>query len=535
MKRPKALSLSFLVGMLLTCGFAQAKDTYQRHPEIDAIHYRVQLKVNPADSVIAGVTGILIALNAPDVSQIPLDFGALTVDSVTVDDRRAVFTHSGERLTVKLDATNVPGVRVAVKVAYHGIPKDGLFIKANKFGNRTAFADNWPNRAHHWFPCIDHPYDKALVSFIIEAPADYDVVANGTLEETTYTGNGSKTTHWDEATPIPTYCMVIGVARFSIIHAGSWNGIPATFYLYPEDRENGLLEFGHTLRILEFFTQLIGPYPYEKLAQVESSTRFGGMENASAIFYDEKAVNGSGRMEGTVAHEVAHQWFGDSVTGADWHHVWLSEGFATYLTAVYFERWYGHARFLDQMKRSKARYLERYAKTPGPINDSRITEPFGLLNAYPYSKGAWTLHMLRGLMDDNTFFNGIRAYYRTYRDRVVLTEDFQRVMEAHYGKPLDWFFHQWINESGHPVFSTSWKWDVKRKEVRIAVRQTQVGVVYRTPLSVSVTGNGETVSRSLDLTERNTVVTLPFATHPDQIVVDPDEWVLKESTIHEEK
>ena len=534
MKPLKVLSLFPFVGMALLCGLAQAKDTYQRHPEIDAIHYRVQLKVDPADSVITGVTRILMALNQPNVRQIPLDFGALTVDSVTVNDRPSAFTHASERLTILLDATNVPGDRVTVKVAYHGIPKDGLFIKANKFGNRTAFADNWPNRAHHWFPGIDHPYDKATVAYVIEAPADYDVVANGRLEETTYTGNGVKTTRWDESVPIPMYCMVIGVARFSILHVGSWNGIPVSYYVYPEDRDNGLVEFSHTLRVLELFSQLIGPYPYEKLSQVESSTRFGGMENASAIFYDEKAVNGSGRMEGTVAHEVAHQWFGDSVTEADWHHVWLSEGFATYFTAVYFERWYGHTRFLDQMKRSKERYLERYAKSPGPINDPRITEPFGLLNAYPYSKGAWTLHMLRGLMGDDAFFNGIRAYYRTYREGVVLTEDFQRVMEAHYGKPLDWFFHQWINESGHPVFSASWKWDAKRKEIRIAIRQTQAGVAYRTPLSVSVTGNGETARRSFDLSERDAIVTLPFATRPDQVVIDPDEWVLKESTVREE-
>lgn len=535
MKLLKLLRLFLLVPLALSFELAQAKDLYQRRPEIDAIQYRIQLTVNPTDSVITGVTRILMALNQPNVRQIPLDFGALTVDTVTVNDRPAVFTHSGERLTIDLDANNAPGVRVTLKVVYHGKPKDGLFIKANKFGNRTAFADNWPNRAHHWFPCIDHPYDKALVSFIIEAPADYDVVANGTLEETIYRGNGFKITRWSEAIPIPTYCMVIGVARFSIIHPGSWNGIPAVFYLYPEDRENGILEFGATLRVLEFFNGLIGPYPYEKLAQVESSTRFGGMENASAIFYDEKAVNGSGRMEGTVAHEVAHQWFGDSVTAADWHHVWLSEGFATYFTAVYFERWYGHSRFLDQMKRSKERYLERFAKTPGPINDPRITEPFGLLNAYPYSKGAWTLHMLRGLMGDDAFFNGVREYYRTYRERIALTEDFQRVMEAHYGKPLDWFFNQWINESGHPVFSASWKWDAKRKEVRIAVQQTQAGVVYRTPLSVSITGHGETASRSLDFSERDAVVTLPFAAHPEQVVLDPDEWVLKESIVREEK
>ncbi len=166
--------------------------------------------------------------------------------------------------------------------------------------------------------------------------------------------------------PIPAYCMVIGATDFSIVNVGAWNSIPVSYYLYPKDRERGIKDFGRALEMLEFYANLIGPYPYEKLALVESSTRFGGMENSSAIFFDEKAFNGSGILEGTVAHEIAHQWFGDSVTEADWNHLWLSEGFATYFGALFFERADGRDRFMKMMLENKQGYLQSVCDRPAP-------------------------------------------------------------------------------------------------------------------------------------------------------------------------
>ncbi|HIG48435.1 MAG TPA: M1 family peptidase, partial [candidate division Zixibacteria bacterium] len=163
------------------------------------------------------------------------------------------------------------------------------------------------------------------------------------------------------------------------------------------------------------------------------------------------------------AHEIAHQWFGDSVTESDWHHVWLSEGFATYFGALYFERAYGRDRFIQSMQGSKQRYLRAFERNPGPIHDSRISDLSDVLTGYHYVKGGWVLHMLRGIMGDTAFFNGIRDYYRTYRDENALTADFQKVMEFHGERPLDWFFQQWIYETGHPVYQLSWTWDNPKK------------------------------------------------------------------------
>lgn len=447
------------------------------------------------------------------------------------NSRLAKFTHVGDRLKIALEGAYRRGDRFTLSIKYHGAPQDGLFIKKNKFGDRTFFADNWPNRARHWFPSIDHPYDKATVEFLVTAPDRYDVVANGALVEIKSLQNGSRLWHWRESVSIPVYCMVVGAAEFSIINVGSFNHTPVIYYLYPKDRERGMKDYGRAVDMLEFYSNLIGPYPYKKLALVQSSTRFGGMENSSNIFFDEKAFNGSGQLEGTVAHEIAHQWFGDSVTESDWHHLWLSEGFATYFGHLFFERRDGRDRFLALMRADR----EALLANARPIYDPSIKDLFQLLNANNYQKGGWVLHMLRGVMGDEKFFAAIRDYYRRHREGNALTEDFQRAMEAQHGKPLDWFFRQWIYEPGYPVYDAAWRWDEATKEMRLIIAQKQTGTVFRMPLDVEIKLNNGVRREVIDVKDKDQSFTFKLDARPQSIAVDPDEWVLKKINIREEK
>ncbi|HWW74774.1 MAG TPA: M1 family metallopeptidase, partial [Pyrinomonadaceae bacterium] len=353
--------------LLLLFAHADARDFYARHAELDAQQYRIHVRIDDATDRISAETEIVFAVRASGVREVPLDFAGLEVDGVQVDGRAAHFTRSGGKLRVELDEARRPGDSLSVTVRYHGTPADGLYFKRNKFGDRTVFADNWPNRAHQWFPAIDHPYDKAKVEFFVNAPARYEVVAGGRLVETAKAQDGARLTHWREDVPVPVYCMVFGATEFAVIDAGAWGGVPLSYYLYPQDRERGRHDYGRALDMLKLYTDLVGPYPYEKLALVQSSTRFGGMENSSNIFFDENAYDGSGRLESTVAHEVAHQWFGDSVTEADWHHLWLSEGFATYFAALFFERADGPARFRQMMLDAKDRYVKDAAAVSRPV------------------------------------------------------------------------------------------------------------------------------------------------------------------------
>jgi aminopeptidase N len=259
------------------------------------------------------------------------------------------------------------------------------------------------------------------------------------------------------------------------------------------------------------------------------------MENSSNIFFDEKAFNGSGRLEPTVAHEIAHQWFGDSVTEADWHHLWLSEGFATYFGHLFFERADGRDRFVKMMIADKESYLNQYARDPRPVYDPTITDLFKLLNANNYQKGAWLLHMLRHVMGDEKFFDGIRDYYRTYRDRNALTKDLERIMEMHAGRQLDWFFREWFSEPGYPIYEAAWRWDEGAKELRLRIIQKQEKTVFIMPLDVEIKLGGTSRREVIQANEREQAFSFKLDHKPDSVAIDPDEWVLKVLNLKEEK
>jgi aminopeptidase N len=534
-KSPKFKSFGALSLLLCLSVCARARDDYPRQPALDAQQYRVRLSVSDASDEITAETEVVIALKSGGVREVALDFPDLAVDGVSVDGRAARFSRTGGRLVVALAEAHKAGDTVSVSVKYHGAPTDGLFFKRNKFGDRTVFADNWPDRARHWLPSIDHPSDKARVEFFINAPARYDVVANGELVERTSLQDGTRLTHWREQVPVPVYCMVFGATEFAVVKAGAGGGAGLWHYLYPKDRDNGLKDHGRALKILDLFAELVGPYPYEKLALVESSTRFGGMENSSSIFFDEKAYDGSGRLEGTVAHEIAHQWFGDSVTESDWHHLWLSEGFATYFAALFYERADGRDAFVRMMLRDKERYLQDADAVARPVYDPAVKDLFKLLNRNNYQKGAWVLHMLRRVVGDERFFAGVRDYYRTYRDSNALTEDFQRVMERHHGKPLDWFFRQWIYEPGFPTLEASWKWDEPAKRLTLKVKQTQAGAAFRVPLDVEFREGDRARREAVEVAGREQTFDFKLKAKPQAVALDPDDWVLKTLTLREER
>lgn len=515
----------------LTPDAGAASDGYPRLDDVDILHYRIRLEIGETGKAIRGEATILALMLAGGRDVLPLDLGPLTVDRVMVDGKNTAFTHRDNRLSITLGGDRAAGDTLAVTVAYRGEPVDGLFIQANKFGDRSVFADNWPNRARHWFPGVDHPYDKATVEFIVTAPAAYDVVANGRMLETTAVSPERKRTHWKTDAPIPTYCMVVGAARFSIVRPGSWQGIPISYWLFPGDRDAGTTDFSRSTDMLAFYTSLIGPYPYAKLALVQSSTRFGGMENASAIFFSEHSITGTKRNEAVVAHEIVHQWFGDSVTESDWHHLWLSEGFATYFGALFFEEADGDERFHEMLARSRSRYFDANRRAPAPIFNPGITDLFDLLNAYNYSKGGLVLHMLRGLLGDEAFFEGIRDFYARFRDQTALTRDFQAVMESRYGRPLDWFFDQWIYRAEHPVVEATWSWDDQRGEVSLRLNQTQLQEPFRLPVTLAFVVGDRQDRKQIELRERSQEFRFKLDGAPAEVLVDPDGWLLMETRV----
>lgn len=545
----------------------------------DVLHYDVELALGGRE-IEARAT---LSVRPNGATRLPLDLTGLGVRSVRVDDRPVSFEYEDGKLRVPLgnrrsgaaaadpgadaadseaqvDAETAASSPVRVSVAYHGVPDDGLILRDNVHGAPAAFVDNWPNRTRFWLPSVDHPADKATAAFTVHAPSAWQVVANGALaaEPETATTDAlghagpvrSRTTwRWASRVPHPTYTLVVGAANFAVESLGraACGAAPASpdadgcidvsFWVFPQDTAFARQVFRRAPAMVDYFTALIGPYPFEKLAHVQSATRFGGMENSSAIFYSERAIAEGRLSEGTVSHEIAHQWFGDSATQADWNHLWLSEGFATYFGALFFESADGGDDFRRRMDQSRQGYLESDASARPIVDPAGPDNLFDLLNRNNYNKGAWVLHMLRGVVGDDAFFRAIRAYYDRHAFGNALTDDLQRAFEeaaATGATQLDWFFDQWIDRPGHPTLEHSWETTPDGTEVVLSIAQTQPSEwpAFRLPMDVEVRGQASARRHRIVVESRSQVFRLPAAGSvgeggPTEVVLDPDGWVLK--------
>jgi aminopeptidase N len=511
-------------------------DTYPRQPGVDVIHYLFKLELmSEGDDEIKGETTVTVKFVAEGVSELLLDLisssngKGMTVSSVVSGGRAVDFEHRADRLRIALSPSPRRGDELQFTVAYSGIPADGLRLIPNIHGERTAFSENWPNKARHWLPMVDHPYDKATGEFVVTAPARYQVIANGLLIEEIDLEGGFRQTHWRQSLPISSWLYAIGVARFAVHHAGTVRGVPLQSWVFPQDREKGYALFEQTSRrAVEFFSERIAPYPYEKLANVQAAGMGGGTEHATAIFYGEKGVT-AGR--GPVVHEVAHQWWGNAVTENDWDDVWLSEGFATYFTHLYVHHYDGREAFVAGLRRDIQTVLDAEQKMPDtPVIHRNLDDMRRVLNRFVYQKGGWVLHMLRRMVGEDAFWTGIHTYYRRYEHANASTDDFRLVMEQASGMDLEWFFRQWLNRPGVPRIAGQWRYDEAAREVEVQLSQTHAGEPFRLPieLRLMMAAPAETRIEQVELLKPAGSFRFRADKEPVEVVLDPDTWLLIE-------
>lgn len=513
-----------LITAMLMSRAVYAEDGYIRNRAADVIHYEFSVILNDSTNVIEGRAVAEIRFNTPQDS-VSLDLvkstpgsNGMEVHYVTIGGRPVRWKHENSRLIIYLNRA-IDGTTVKIEIKYSGVPADGLIISKNKFGNRVFFSDHWPDRAHNYLPCIDHPYDKAAVDFFITTPSRYRVVANGVFSGEWFTTDDLRCTHWKEEVPLPVKVMAFGAAGFAVNDTAQVEGIPVSSWVYPENIREGFYDYAIAVKPLDYYIRSIGVYPYKKLANVQSKTIYGGLENAGAIFYSERSVTGKGRAESLIAHEIAHQWFGNSVTESDWHHVWLSEGFATYLTSMYFESINGEEALRTDLDSTRARILRYYRKNRMPVIDTTVTDLMQLLNTNSYQKGAWVLHMLRNKIGDEAFAKGLRLFYERFRSSNVLTDDLLAVMEESSGTQLDEFFRQWLYTGGHPELKINLKKGRKRT-TDIVIEQVQEHL-FEFPIEVSIITSAGEHLRTIPVEERITRVNF----HGRALGIRPDPGV----------
>jgi aminopeptidase N len=519
--RRTLLCFSFLISVFLVA----AQSGNKPDPHVDVTHYEFNITLSDSSDLIICTAVINMNFKGPvnlvtfDFDNVRSDGKGMKISSLLFNNKDAEWDHSGNRVRIKTSALADQG-SAEISICYSGTPADGLIISRNKFGNRTFFADHWPDRASAYLPVVDHPSDKATVDFVITAPSHYEVVANGYLVEESDLTGGMKLTHWKEDVPLPVKVMTFAAADFAVQLAGNVGGIPVWTWVYPENRMEGFYDYAVAIRPLEFYSSLIGTYSYEKLANVQSKTIFGGLENAGCIFYSENSVTGQGKAENLIAHEIAHQWFGNSVTEGDWYHIWLSEGFATYLTSVYNEMTHGKEKLAESMRMDRSRVLRASERTPQPVIDTTITNLMGLLNTNSYQKGAWVLHMLRSELGEDNFWKGMRLFYNRFRNGNAVTDDFRNVMEEVSGKDLQNFFHQWLYIPGQPDLKISLVAGKRKGTSDLIIEQVQ-DYLFSFNIGIILKENGENTSLIIPVKGRRTILNVK-ASPEAEIITDPE-------------
>lgn len=534
-------------------------DRYERQPGVAVDHYVFNVEFADNSRAIKGETVTTVRFTAGGITRISFDLQSpkadgtgMTVAAVSEEGGGALrFEQTNDRLAIQLARPSTPGDVRVFHIRYAGQPTDGLRFGTNRSGQRGAFTWNWPTLMRDWAPIVDHISSKATSEFIVTAPEPYSVVANGLRVSEVSLGDGRKVTHWRQGVPISPWLNALGVARMQVYHGGAAQGVPLQIWAPAGTRVDVANGFLVARRAINLFGELVGPYPFEKLGQVVAPFGGGGMEHASVIFYGDGGARDGGpplpprparaqradlpamSRDGLLSHEIAHQWFGDSVTEATWGDVWLSEGFATYFADLYAENFEGRDAFTASLRseRTGALAAERRERIPVITTADEASGPH--LTRVQYAKGGWMLHMLRQQVTTPVFFKAIKAYYGRYHGGHVTTPDLRRVMEEASGQDLGWFFNQWLTRVDSPKLRMTWRYDAGARAIRLSAAQSQDGEAYRLPIEIGIAAapRGALRIEKIEMTGKTQQFSIPADRAPVDVVLDPNVNLLADMTL----
>ena len=535
------ISLFFLItisSLLIKTFFFD--DNYPKNLKIDAINYAFNIELSDKSDQISCELIVDIRFLGSGVKELRLDLinassklgnKGMVVSEVSSNGKMLSFSHKNDELIIHLPKPSLIEQLSKYKIKYKGIPQSGLIIGDNKHGDRTFFSDNWPNLARHWLATIDHPYDKAMCEFIVTAPDHYQIISNGLKIEESNINNNKRVTHWKQSVPIASWLFVLGAADFAVQYVDEFEGKSIQTWVFKQDREAGFYDFSEpTKKVLKFYSDNIGPFSYEKLANIQSNSVSGGMEAASAILYSDNSVVGDRnvRWRNVVIHEIAHQWFGNSVTQYDWDDVWLSEGFATYFTLLFIEHEYGREEFVKGLESSQKSVDSFYDKNPKyQIVHDNLKNMKNVTSSQTYQKGSWILHMLRGFLGNEVFWEGIKVYYNKYRDLNATTSDFKNIMEDVSNKDLNLFFDQWLYNPGIFKLKGNWKYNNKN-QIIINIKQIQNdGSLFKMPIEVGIIYDDNVDHLEIiEVSKKSNSFIINVKKEPKNVILDPNYWIL---------
>ncbi len=452
----------------------------------------------------------------------------------------ASFTQQNDYLIVTLPSSVRRNHEFKIEVNYSGTPKpmgQDAFTFKEIYGSMVAYNLSEPTYAPAWWPCKDLPEDKAIPSMHLRVPRGFKAVSNGLLIDSVQNNDGTTTFNWASVYPISTYLVSVVAAKFTYaqdtyVSLDGNKDMPVVYYTFPKDSANARIDWSATPEMIRLLAKTFGEYPFldEKYGMAEFGWTQGSMEHQTLTSYGYMLVTGDNRYDQVVIHELAHQWFGDAVTLLDWKNIWLNEGFATYSEALWEEYKGGKSAYLSYMKQIDYGYFSGTVYAP----EGYIFSP--TVYATVYQKGGWVLHMLRGVVGDETFFKIMRTYFERFKYKNAETKDFQAAAEEFYGQSLDYFFDQWVySGKGRPKYEYSWKFeDFQDKQyegaytVRLQLNQVQDDRdIYKMPVKINVVTASGIKEFTMFNDKREQSFLLSVDSKPKEVQIDRDGWILK--------
>ena len=517
---------------------------YAPDREVEVLHLALEVTPDFAQRTVAGTATIQFKPIARPVRELTLDAVDLNVKSVTATETIQGYQVTEENLIVTFAEPIPVGNQVSVTVTYDAEPTQGFYFRTPEMGYKEGdthfFTQGEQIEARHWYPCLDSPNEKFTSEVTCHVPEAMTVISNGRLvSEQTDAATALKAVHWSQDKPHANYLITLVAGNFKKLE-DQYKDIPLAFYTLPSESAEAMNSFADTKNMMGFFEQEIGvPYPWAKYDQVcVNDFVAGGMENTSATTLTDSTLHTTATenirsSEGLVAHELAHQWFGDLVTCKDWSHIWLNEGFATYYETLY----NGHKHGRDAMTYElyqRARQITGMSDDVDSIVRRTYDDPGEMFSYLAYPKGGWVLHMLRSELGDALYRQCIKTYLERHQYGNVVTEDLRAVIEELSGRSYDQFFDQWVYHAHHPELEVKYDWDEKTKLAKLSFRQVQkisdTVLLFNFPLTVRFKGEFGTEDRAIRVKEKAGDFYFPLKSAPKTVRLDPDYTLLAKIT-----
>ncbi|HSQ61504.1 MAG TPA: M1 family aminopeptidase [Acidobacteriota bacterium] len=518
-------------------------DGSRRDLEFHVRHYDIALDVDFERRELRGTATLTIESLRDGLREAALDAAELRIESVRAGSRRLAHAVEGHTLRVTLPRALDAGKRATLRIAYATRPRKGLYFTGptESEPKRTpgAWTQGQADDSHWWIPCVESTESRATLETRITVPAGYRVIGNGRLAARRKGRGGRVTWHWSQETAHPVYLASLVIGKYVELRDRAGR-VPLLGYV-PRGREReGRRFFRKTGAMIARYEEVFGhPYPYPKYAQsCVADFTYGGMENTSATTMFDGALrlpedSFEGSYDGLVAHELAHQWWGDLVTCRHWTEGWLNEGFATYSEIVWLEKDEGpDAADYARLEQMVAYQIEDGRDYRRPIVETRYKYPSQVFDRHLYEKGAIVLHMLRALLGDAAWRRSLKRYVTRHAFGPVETSDLRRACEEETGRNLAWFFDQWIHAAGHPELRVTRRYDDRSRVLTLTIEQTHEAAegtpeVYRIPMDVEIAAGGRTRRIPIELRSRRETIQIPLEGRPRYVAIDPAHHVMK--------